>query len=194
MPYHHLAMATRDMRAVHRFYEEVMGFPLVKVEVARTPAKGWAKHFFYDTGGGELVAFWELHDATLRQDFPTGLSEAAGLPEWVNHLAFHAEDGDALERRALRWLEAGLDVLEIDHGWCRSVYTKDPNGTLVEFCTTTAAFEPEDRTRALEALTRDDLPLSPEPGIRVRKAADHAAGRAGGGSGTPPGGAPARSG
>ena len=26
---------------------------------------------------------------------------------------------------------------EIDHGWCRSVYTVDPNGIMVEFCVTT---------------------------------------------------------
>ncbi|MEE3326324.1 MAG: hypothetical protein VX252_03250, partial [Myxococcota bacterium] len=25
----------------------------------------------------------------------------------------------------------------IDHGWCRSVYTVDPNGIMVEFCVTT---------------------------------------------------------
>ena len=180
MPYHHMAMATRDMAAIHRFYEEGLGFPLVKVEIGKTPAEGWAKHFFYDTGDGQLVAFWELHDDALPREFPTGLSEAAGLPEWVNHLAFAAEDREELERRARRWLDAGHDVLEIDHNWCHSVYTKDPNGTLVEFCVTTADFDEADRRRALEAVRRDDLPLSPEPGmIRVRKAADHAASRQG---------------
>lgn len=178
MPYHHMAMATRDIAAIHRFYEEVTGFPLVKVEIAETPAKGWAKHFFYDTGEGQLVAFWELHDESLPEVFETGLSDAAGLPEWVNHLAFGAADREDLERRARRWLDAGLDVLEIDHNWCHSIYTKDPNGTLVEFCTTTAAFTEEDRRRALEAVARDDLPRSAPPAaIRVRKAADHAAGR-----------------
>lgn len=180
MPYHHLAMATRDMEAIHRFYEEGMGFPLVKVEIARTPAKGWAKHFFYDTGAGQLVAFWELHDETLPREFPTGLSEGAGLPEWVNHLAFEARDPADLEGRALRWLDAGFDVLEIDHHWCHSIYTKDPNGTLVEFCVTTAPFTAQDRERALAALGRDDLPLSPEAIVRVRKAADHAGSPAGG--------------
>ena len=36
MAYHHLALATRDMKKTHDFYERVMGFELVKVEVART--------------------------------------------------------------------------------------------------------------------------------------------------------------
>jgi len=32
--------------------------------------------------------------------------------------------------------------MEINHGWCTSIYTLDPNGILVEFCVTTdeAAF------------------------------------------------------
>jgi len=167
MGYHHLAMAVRDMGAIHRFYGEVMGFDLVKVEIAGTPSGGWAKHFFYDTGEGELVAFWELHDDQLPRDFETGLSRAAGLPEWVNHLAFSACDPDELEARARRWLDAGLEVLEIDHHWCRSVYTRDPNGTLVEFCVTTEAFTQQDREAAREALTRDDLPRSPEPASAV---------------------------
>ena len=76
MPYHHLALATHDMKAIDLFYSMAMGFELVKVEVAPTPGGGWAKHFFYDTGNGELMAFWELHDDSLPQDFPTGLSTA----------------------------------------------------------------------------------------------------------------------
>jgi len=174
MPYHHLALAVQDMQAIHTFYEEAMGFRLVKVVIGKTPEEGWAKHFFYDTGGGELMAFWELHDESLPQDFPTGLARAAGLPEWVNHLAFDASDLDDLEARALRWLENGHDVMEIDHGWCRSIYTMDPNGTMVEFCITTAPFTEEDRARALAAVKQDDLAFSdPAASMRVRKAADY---------------------
>jgi hypothetical protein len=41
----------------------------------------------------------------------------------------------------------------------------DPNGIMVEFCTTTRAFDADDRTRALAALTSDDLPDEPPPVI-----------------------------
>jgi catechol 2,3-dioxygenase-like lactoylglutathione lyase family enzyme len=167
MGFHHMAMATRDMAAIHQFYGEILCFDLVRVEIGKTPTGGWAKHFFYDTGNGELVAFWELHDESLPREFETGLSAAAGLPEWVNHLAFAASDEEDLERRACRWLAHGLEVLEIDHNWCKSVYTRDPNGTLVEFCVTTGAFSQRDREEAREALARDDLPLSPEPASLV---------------------------
>lgn len=163
MPYHHLAMATRDIGATHEFYERIMGFRLVKVEIGETPAGGWAKHFFYDTGQGELLAFWELHDKTLPADFPAGLSEAAGLPAWVNHVAFAVPDRAALEERKAHWLDHGCNVLEIDHNWCYSIYTADPNGTMVEYCVLTEQFTAGDRARALAALTQDDLPHSAPP-------------------------------
>ncbi len=169
MAYHHLAFATHDMLATDLFYSQAMGFELEKVEIAKTPGGGHAKHFFYSTGGGGMIAFWELHDPSLPSDFPTGLSEAAGLPAWVNHVAFEAGSVEGLEIARKRWLETGYDVLEIDHGWCRSVYTTDPNRTLVEFCVTLEAFGPGDRQAAREALTRDDLPFSPEPKIEIHR-------------------------
>ena len=51
MAFHHLAIATRDLKATHEFYTGPMGFELVKVVAGETPEKGWAKHLFYDTGG-----------------------------------------------------------------------------------------------------------------------------------------------
>ncbi len=157
MPFHHLAVAARDMRAIDVFYTEATGFDLVKVELGQTPTGGWAKHFFYETGEDEMMAFWELHDETIPDTFPTALSKGVGLPEWVNHIAFKASDAADMEKRKQRWLEHGYDVLEIDHRWCYSIYTTDPNGTLVEFCRTTQSFDEDDRAKARAALERDDL-------------------------------------
>ncbi len=162
MPFHHLALATRDTRGTHLFYTRAMGFELVKVVVSRTPADGWSKHFFYDTGAGELIAFWELHDESLPAEFPTALSTGAGLPEWVNHVAFGARDPDDLDARRRRLVEHGYDVMEIDHGWCRSIYTLDPNRTMVEFCTSLRPFDEEERRRA-EALLFDPEPPLEDP-------------------------------
>ena len=45
MGYHHLALAAKDMQAIHNFYEGVMGFELVKTEhlelQTMLPAKIW---------------------------------------------------------------------------------------------------------------------------------------------------------
>jgi catechol 2,3-dioxygenase-like lactoylglutathione lyase family enzyme len=170
MGFHHLAVATHDMKAIDAFYSKAMGFDLVKVEVQPTPSgDGHAKHFFYDTGDGQLMAFWELHDETFPQDFPTGLSTAVGLPEWVNHYAFTADGPEDLQKRKQRWLDSGYDVLEIDHHWCYSIYTNDPNGTMVEFCITTAPFDSTDRKSARDALNSGALPYGKRPIVTVNR-------------------------
>lgn len=33
----------------------------------------------------------------------------------------------------------------VDHEWCRSIYFNDPNGLLLEFCTTVRAFNEDDK-------------------------------------------------
>jgi catechol 2,3-dioxygenase-like lactoylglutathione lyase family enzyme len=168
MGYHHLALAARDMAAVHRFYEEVMGFELVKVEIAPVQDGGWAKHFFYRMDGDDsrFIAFWELHDVPGTARLETNLSRAAGVPDYINHIAFAVPTADELDRRKSRWLAAGCDVLEIDHGWCHSIYTKDPNDNLVEFCLTTGTFTDADRAAALAALAAT-APSFSKPPARV---------------------------
>jgi catechol 2,3-dioxygenase-like lactoylglutathione lyase family enzyme len=178
MGVHHLAFATKDVEANHRFYTEAMGFELVKVEIAPM-GKGWAKHLFYSTGPArdQLVAFWDLHDPSLGE-WSADISRGQGLPDGVNHLAFSADGMEDLARRRERWLSHGQDVMEIDHDWCFSVYTKDPNGILVEFCTLVRDFTAQDRAEA-EALLREPAPkLSREPkSVVIHKAKDWAAKR-----------------
>lgn len=180
MAYHHVALATNDMAATHDFYTEAMGFELVKSVVAPTEAGGWAKHLFYATdgkaddgspgdatgagAGGGLLAFWDLHDPTLEPVRPA-ISEDLDLPIWVNHLAFYAKDLADLDGRKDRWLDHGIDVMEIDHGFCRSLYTVDPNRILVEWCCDTAAYTEADKAAALAALHDPEphLEAVPEP-------------------------------
>jgi catechol 2,3-dioxygenase-like lactoylglutathione lyase family enzyme len=159
MGFHHTAFATRDLEGTHRFYSDAMGFELVKVVVGPTE-KGWAKHLFYEISKDEYIAFWDLHDDSLPVEWSPAISTGQGLPIWVNHLAFRAAGLDDLDARKQRWLEHGHTVREIDHGWCRSIYTVDPNGILVEFCTTTHAMTAADREEA-RRLLRDPHP-SPE--------------------------------
>ena len=145
------------MPATHQFYSEAMGFRLVRVEKAQSPGGGWAKHFFYDTGNGEMMAFWELHDESLPKDYPTSISAGLGLPLWTNHIAFGAQSIDDLAIKRDRIRRAGHSVMELDHHWCTSIYVNDPNGIMVEFCVTTKAFSAADAQRALEAVHSDDL-------------------------------------
>ena len=165
MGYHHLALAAKDMDAIHKFYEGVMGFELVKVEVGPNPEGGWAKHFFYRMeDDSKFIAFWELHETPgVDGTFETNLSKAAGLPDHINHISFDVKDAAELQQRKQQWLDAGLDVMEVDHNWCHSIYTKDPNDNLVEFCVTTGAFTEKDREHALRQLTATEPEFSSPP-------------------------------
>ena len=163
MPFHHLAFASRDLPATHRFYTEAMGFRLVKVVAAPTPEGGWAKHVFYDTGDGTMIAFWELHVDALGDSFPTDLNRSIGLPGWVNHVAFAASSREDLDARRTRWQDQGITVLEIDHEWCRSIYAADPNGITVEFCCTTRAFAPGETAWALDHVLAEAPELETTP-------------------------------
>ncbi len=162
MGVHHIALATADIAATHAFYTEAMGFELVKVVVGATPEGGWAKHAFYDTGDGGMIAFWDLHVDKLPEVQP-GMSKAVGLPDWVNHLAFTAKDEAHLHAARDRWLDLGYDVFEVDHGFCVSIYTVDVNSTLVEWCLDTRVLDEEDRAHAAATILDPAPPLEDPP-------------------------------
>ena len=159
MAYHNLALAAKDMKATHAFYEGIMGFELVKVEVAPIMTGGWGKHFFYRMDGDDsrFIAFWELHDTEGSEDYVYDINAAAKLPPGTNHYSFSVDSKQELEDWKQKWLAAGLDVFEIDHNWCHSIYTRDPNGNSVEFCLTTGTFTETDRQRALDALSETEF-------------------------------------
>ena len=165
MSYHHLALAAKDMKAIHAFYEGVMEFELVKVEIAPVMGGGWGKHFFYRMGGDDskFIAFWELMDTPGKDGYSFDLNEAAGTPQGTNHYSFSVDTAEELEAWRVKWNAADLDVLEIDHNWCRSIYTRDPSGNMVEFCLTTGSFTDEDRERAIAALDEKEMIASPPP-------------------------------
>lgn len=167
MPYHHLALAARDIKKTHDFYERVMGFELVKVEVAPVLTGGWGKHFFYRMDGDDtrFIAFWDLHDVPGQETFNYDLNAAGNLPPMTNHFSFSVASTAELQAKRQDWLDEGLNVLEIDHNWCHSIYTSDPDGNAIEFCATTGEFTAQDRKHALATLDMEEFQPSPEPAM-----------------------------
>ena len=94
-------------------------------------------------------------DVYAPADLDPSISRALGLPEWTNHVAFDAPTLEDLAVRRDRWLAAGQACLEVDHGWCTSIYCLDPNHILVEWCTTTREFTEADAAEALALLTAE---------------------------------------
>lgn len=155
MPFHHVAYATKDVEATTEFYENLMGFPLVYTEVQGV-GESWLRHVFYDTGGGECIAFFQFEGVGEQPGYTTDVSEGVGLPVWVNHAAFTAtaEQQEAVRERMAA---AGVEpLMEQDHGWCHSLYYADPNGIMVELCRDTPGFA-SDPAEASRLLTVDPL-------------------------------------
>lgn len=155
----HIALVCRDMAETVRFYEDVLHMPLVKT--VALPDGG--QHFFFDCGGGSLVAFFWWADAPAAapgiasvKKFPYEAKTAVGS---MNHLAFHMEEAE-LEAALERLEEAGVPFTpavvnhddspggmarEMHDGvFVRSVYFTDPNGIMLEFAALTKEFTPDD--------------------------------------------------
>ena len=59
---HHLALICRDVEETIRFYQELLGFPLVELVENRDYAG--SSHFFFDIGNRNLLGFFDFpgHD------------------------------------------------------------------------------------------------------------------------------------
>lgn len=150
---HHVAFACKDLMETHRFYQDLLGFTLVHAEVDQADNGGWFRHVFYDLGDGSCVAFFDLHGMGEPDELRTEISTGLGLPSWVNHLAVRADRvrvDDVRDRLA----DAGVPVeMELDHGWCQSLYVTDPNGILIELTVDTPGlpFEPDHAQRIVSS-------------------------------------------
>lgn len=162
----HIALAVKDIDATHRFYTELMGFELVKVEVVPQNG-GFARHVFYTTGAkrDQLIAFWDLSRVPGVKDLKTDICRDLGLESMTNHIAFTADDLADIERKKQRWLRAGRNVIEIDHGWIHSIYIDDPDGITVEFAVLTRDFNADDAREAHELLRAESPPHGADPKV-----------------------------
>jgi catechol 2,3-dioxygenase-like lactoylglutathione lyase family enzyme len=184
MSFHHVAIAVKDADKAHKFYTEAMGFDLVKIVKRKTPEGGWTKHIFYNTGEGELFAIWDLRgiegEVLEADEWRGGLSTGAGLPYWVNHIAFDCHDIGGLESAKQRWLDKGYHVTEVKHEFIHSIYTRDPDGTLVEFTYDTQPLNQDDIDEANELLVDNTPATEPDyegivhrsPNYQARKEAE----------------------
>ncbi len=157
---HHVAFTTRDVEATYDFYANKLGMKLLHTENHRH-GKGYFRHFFFGIGSGEAIAFFAVDNVGESKDFKTEISTGLGLPVWANHIAFRLDTMEELDAMIARMKAAGLEAqMKVDHGWCSSVYTLDPNGIMVEFCVTTDA-------KAFEQTEEEALRLLRQPASEI---------------------------
>lgn len=130
---HHNAHVTTDMEAVREFYEEIVGFPLVATWCEKADLFGKERtymHCFFDIGGGEALAFFQFADEEDHEEFGPELA-----PSPFRHIAMKV-DQEAQDAIRDRLKQAGYkepQMYILNHGYCYSLYVKDPADLLIEF-------------------------------------------------------------
>ncbi len=130
---HHLALICRDVEETIRFYQELLGFPLVELVENRDYAG--SSHFFFDIGNRNLLGFFDFPG----HDHPEFTETIGG----VQHLALSTSPEEFAAARE-RLDAAGIEYLGPDRGVENSLYIRDPNGVGIEFyCEKLGFFEGE---------------------------------------------------
>jgi catechol 2,3-dioxygenase-like lactoylglutathione lyase family enzyme len=145
--FNHIDLATRDMKTTRAFYEDVLGFRLVRADVVEIVGEGKFQHNFFDIGNGQLIAFFSGEDVDgYPKSFDAGINAGLGLRKGVYHFAFEAGSVEELESAKARLESRGVAVRgPFDHeGWSKSIYFEDPNGLQLEYCVLTRAFNADD--------------------------------------------------
>jgi catechol 2,3-dioxygenase-like lactoylglutathione lyase family enzyme len=144
---HHVGLATLDIDRTIEFYTKKVGWEIGWCDIIETPGDGRIKHVFFDTGDGTFFAFMCPERVPgIPTEFATDINSAQGLPPSFYHFALWCDDLADLEARRETLLSRGVDVTPIvDHEWCRSIYFKDPNGLLLEYCATVRKFNDDDK-------------------------------------------------
>jgi catechol 2,3-dioxygenase-like lactoylglutathione lyase family enzyme len=135
---HHMAFVTNNMEETVKFYNGVLGFPVVVTLQLPNPDPfpgavpgnlGGSRHYFFRISESDTVAFFEFKDTELHAD--------NSLVGAGNHLAMVVPSEGELQN-AKKVLElAGVKIKsELDHGFCHSIYFEDPvNQIALEFAT-----------------------------------------------------------
>src|SRR5690606_36620251 len=134
---HHVAYRCRDAKETVQWYREHLGMEFVLAiaedRVPSTKASDPYMHLFMESGGGNILAFFEIPNPPLMGRDPI-------TPDWVQHIAFKVEDEAALMAHKEKLEAGGVEVLGVtDHGIFRSIYFRDPNGHRLELVADTAA-------------------------------------------------------
>jgi glyoxylase I family protein len=154
---HHHATITDDQEATRRFYEDVIGMPLVATWTERDVLFGAERtycHTFYALADGGALAFFQFADPADQELFKTDINFT---PFRHIALAVDHDTQDAIKKRVASAGYGEPETFVLDHGYCVSLYVTDPNGLILEFTADHRDVEKindERRRTAREDLTR----------------------------------------
>ncbi len=130
---HHTAYVSKDLEKTRAFYEDVIGLPLVSTWCEKDVLFGSERiycHCFFGLQDGSALAFFQFASDEDQKLFGPEIPSSPFI-----HIALHVDE-ETLSEIEGRIAKAGFkepETYTLDHGYCRSVYIKDPDGMIVEF-------------------------------------------------------------
>ena len=126
---HHNAYVCADQEQTRRFYEDVIGLPLIATWIEQTEMDGRTvkfSHTFFGLADGGALAFFNFQDPGVQ----ARLVPKAQPPFVHIALKVSAAAQEGIQRRCDA---ATVATRTIDHGYCTSLYLTDPDGLRLEF-------------------------------------------------------------
>ena len=152
---HHTAYVTKDIEKTRAFYETIIGLPLVATFCEKDVLFGKERvycHAFFGMEDGSALAFFQFANADDEAEF---IPEIPSTPFVHIALNVDARTQAEIEQRIARAGYREPDTYVLEHGYCRSVYVKDPNGLIIELAVDSPAATA--KADARRASAHDDL-------------------------------------
>ena len=148
---HHSAYVSRDLEATRKFYEDVIGLPLMATWCESDMLFGAERtycHVFFGHADGGALAFFQFEKPEDAELFGPQMP-----PTPFHHLALKVDRAtqDAIVKRLKEAGYAEPKSFVLEHGYCKSVYATDPNGMIVEFTLDHPDVEKINATRRADA-------------------------------------------
>jgi len=148
---HHTAYVSKNLEETRKFYEDVIGLPLLATWCESDLLFGAERtycHLFFGLADGSALAFFQFANPEDQALFGPKMPATP-----FHHIALKVDkavqDGIEQRLRAGGYEEPQMYVLE--HGYCRSLYAVDPDGMIVEFTVDHPDVEKINATRRADA-------------------------------------------
>ena len=129
---HHNAYVSKDLEATRKFYEDLLGFPLVATWCEADELFGAERvycHCFFGLGDGSALAFFQFAKKEDQDLFGPKIPMSP-----FHHIALNCDE-ETQAKIKKRLVAAGYkepDMFVLEHGYCTSLYVVDPNGLIIE--------------------------------------------------------------
>jgi catechol 2,3-dioxygenase-like lactoylglutathione lyase family enzyme len=148
---HHNAAVVRDHEVNRRFFEDLLGIPLVATWCESNYSAEMQRqidfcHTFFGLADGSALAFFQFADPAM---YERCIAEKPAEIGRYDHIALKVDE-ETYDGLKARLGKAGEKFRETNHGYCKSIYTTSPDGLIVEFTA-----DPPDADRIAERRAAD---------------------------------------